>query len=149
MMKLSRVLFPLLLLTITGHAQQVRLVSSGQMEVEVLRGLDSLTVEVKTAVPGFDAETIKRGVEKRLKGLPVVALSVPASGRLLVTLSSLDKVYYARVELKHLASLLGCETGDMFLTSMWQREGMGRDAPTLIASLIDALIADFNSINRR
>jgi hypothetical protein len=130
-----------------------RLISPGQVEIEALRGLDSVTVEVKSTVPGLDSEAVADAVERRLKleRVPVVSSSRPHAGRILVTLSGSGDVVLIRLKLSKLATT-DCESG-MFFTVMWEREQFSSVKAGHVAFdvsyVVDLFGSDYNSINRR
>lgn len=148
-MKLSRTFLLLFLVSITVHAQKI--LSPGQVEIEALRGLDSVRVVVKSEVKNLDEEFIRRSVEKRLKSENVPISNSDTSSYLVLTLSSLGDVVVIHLALQRFASMDCKESA--FLVPMWQRERLsllskGR-VPFDVSYVVDLFGSDYNSINRR
>jgi hypothetical protein len=155
MRKLLLTLPLLLLCSLPALSQKIRLITPGQVEIDALRGLESMTVEVNSEVPrkGYDSETIKTASVKRLQaeGVPVVGPDKPSKARLVITLLQYGDVVLIRVQLMRFASLM-CDR-DVFYTPMWEREYFSRfgkdDLLFDVSFAVDTFGADYNNINRR
>jgi hypothetical protein len=159
---MRKLILALLLLpvgSLTPLAQSPRLLSPAQLEVEALRGLDSIAVQVQSDVSrkGFEQDAIRESIESRLKSerLPIVAATKPHAGRLMVTLSQSGDVVLIRVRLFRLATM-NCETANGFYTSMWEREKLSRlggpESFTVqfdVSFLVDTFGAKYNQQNPR
>ncbi len=128
-----------------ASAQSAPLTSPGQVEVRALAGLNSIKVEVEGT--GDDAG-LARDIERRLaaKGLPIAGVAF--RGRLVLSYKSDGDAVLIRLRLLRLASMT-C-AGDLFYTSMWERERFTRrsQADKAATELIDTFAADYSSINR-
>jgi hypothetical protein len=140
------------LILLATCAQAQRLITSGQIEVEAIRGLDGLAVEVESDVTGAESNRVIPAIEKRLRqaGIPAVPASKLHAAKLLVTLRGASDVVMVRIRLMRFA-VLDCEKETFFYTPMWERERIVKaaDVVTGVASVVDLFATDYSSINRR